>query len=151
MLPEVIKDHCGSGMNSKVCNYTVILPHVSYTCWLQGQATEGSVKHEFHWLNVIQLETDDFLYHSRFLCALCSYRAWWVGVCIIQYVFVSLQWKHTLRDGKSLARHFSCCGQRFPWQVSLNSAFVVPDSFLFLCLKTRWHLFYASCKVRTEA
>lgn len=43
--------------------------------------------------------------------------------------FVSSQWKHTLWDGKSLAGYFSCCGQRFPWQVSLNHTFVCTCSF----------------------
>lgn len=44
--------------------------------------------------------------------------------------FVSSQWKHTLWDGKSLAGYFSCCGQRLPWQVSLNHTLVCTCSFL---------------------
>lgn len=67
-------------------------------------------------------------------------RSWWVGARVKQYAFVSAQWKHSLRDGEPLAGHFSCCGQRFPWQVSLNSSFVFGDGFsLTSCvLKTLW-------------
>lgn len=67
-------------------------------------------------------------------------QSWWVGVRVKQDAFVSAQWKHSLRDGEPLAGHFSCCGQRFPWQVSLNSSFVFGDGFsLTSCvLKTLW-------------
>lgn len=57
-------------------------------------------------------------------------QCWWVGVRVKQYAFVSAQWKHSLRDGEPLAGHFSCRGQRFPWQVSLNGSFVFRGWFL---------------------
>lgn len=52
---------------------------------------------------------------------------------VTQWVWVFSQRKHTLRDGKSLAGYFSCCRQRFPWQVSLNRTFVC-TCFFFLSL-----------------
>lgn len=63
------------------------------------------------------------VYHSRSFVS-CAGRRSAEWECVIQYSVVSPQWKHPLRDGKSLAGHFSCRGQRLPWQVSLCGSFI---------------------------
>lgn len=125
-------------------------------CGGKAWATEPSEKHGFiphsSFIDLIH-QIRNTWYSQQIVCVLrlCRASEWesWVK----QYVFVSPQWKHPLRDGKSLAWHFSCCGQRFPWQVSLNGSFVFTDSSMRTCLKTHWYFFllYSFLKVRTEA
>lgn len=98
-----------------------------------NRAISESSYSKCHWLNSGNLKQMICFITADCLSPLFI-QSNWVGVSIIHYVSVSKQWKHTLWDGKSLAWHFSCCGQGLPWQVSLSSYFVFSDIFIFLCL-----------------
>lgn len=80
------------------------------------------VRYQGHqWDMGLQSETDDSLYHSRLFVSFVQEDLLSGSLHTTICFLVSTQWKHAFWDGKSLAWHFSCCGQRFPWQVSLNA------------------------------
>lgn len=75
-----------------------------------------------------------------------------VGVRVKQSASVPAQWKHALWDGEPPAGHLSCCGQRFPWQVSPKSSFCFQGCFTRpSCLLKLFASLVLSAQVWTEA